>query len=135
MNKEDNVRKLREENNETIIEYRNMDLNWDRFKRIIVEFPLNLDKDKQKEILKPKDRLKYEVRDKGRCYICGSIYPYGSCNVYLYTKTNYKLSHLHHIIPNGSIEDSNIITLCTHCHQMVHQALYINGVWNYARPL
>ena len=83
------------------------------------------------------DRLKFEERDRGVCYICGSTYPYGSSNKYLVSSgnRNYKQCHLHHRIPNGLNVDGNIFTLCTHCHQMVHQALYISGKWSFARPL
>jgi hypothetical protein len=126
---------LRVENDSKIIVKTCHDLNWDKFEWLVNRIPNNLDKNKKKEALQPIDRLHFERRDKGVCLICGSTYHYGSCNVYLYTGTNYKLSHLHHIIPNGVISDENITTLCTHCHQMVHQAMYIAGKWKYGRPL
>lgn len=135
MNKEDTIRELRFKNNEKIIEHRELGIDWDRFKELIMRVPGDLDNTKKKIPLQPKDRLNFETRDRGHCYICRSTFPYGSSNVYLYTTMNYKLSHLHHIIPNGGIEDKNIVTLCTHCHQLVHQALYIEGIWKYGRPL
>lgn len=140
MKKEDSIQKLRDKNDAKIIEQQNHDIDWDRFKYLVVGcFPRDHDWNQKKVALQPKDRLKYEMRDKGFCYICRSCYHYGSCNVYLYTHlythTNYKLSHLHHVIPNGGVDDKNIVTLCTHCHQMVHQAMYIEGTWKYTRPL
>lgn len=136
MNKEDEIRKLRTENDERIIEHRNRDINWDHFKHLVDGwYRTGHNMDRKKTLLQPKDRLKYEVRDKGLCNICGSTFHYGSCNVYLYTQSDYKLSHLHHVIPNGGIDDENIVTLCTHCHQMVHQAMYITGSWKFGRPL
>lgn len=113
----------------------NHDLNWNAFRKL-VEIDINsIDYTKKKSVLQPKDRLHFEVRDRGLCFICGSIYYYGSCNVYAYTQSNYKMSHLNHIIPNGDTTDENIVTLCTHCHQMVHQALFVAGNWRYGRPL
>jgi hypothetical protein len=135
MNKEDQIRELRSENDNLIHEQKKYGIDWIRFKHLVEAIPPNLDKSKKKTALQTKDRLKFEMRDKGVCYICDSIFHYGSCNVFLYTHSDYKLSHLHHIIPTGGIEDDNIVTLCTHCHQMVHQALYISGAWKYARPL
>ena len=126
---------LRYENDLKIKEQRRHNLDWDKFKRLVEGIPDNLDKTKTKKALQPNDRLHFEMRDKGLCYLCGSTFHYGSCNVYAYTGTNYKLSHLHHVIPNGDISDENIITLCTHCHQMVHQASFIAGKWKYGRPL
>jgi hypothetical protein len=130
-----NYEVLRSDNDSKIREKRKHNLDWDKFKHLVMGIPDNLDKKKKKGTFQPKDRLHFEVRDKGLCYLCGSTFHYGSCNVYAYTKTNYNLSHLHHIIPNGDITDENIITLCTHCHQMVHQATFIVGKWKYGRPL
>jgi 5-methylcytosine-specific restriction endonuclease McrA len=134
-NQEDTVREKRAKIDEEIVVKRNYRINWDHFKFLVDEIPQNLDKTQKKQPFQPKDRLNFEERDQGECFICGSTFPYGSCNVYLYTGTNYKLSHLHHRIPNGTIQYENIYTLCTHCHQMVHQALFIAGKWKYGRPL
>jgi hypothetical protein len=38
------------------------------------------------------------------------------------------------VIPDGDVSDENIVTLCVHCHQIVHQILYVEGRWRYARP-
>lgn len=135
MNKEDQIRELRAKNDEKIHEYRNFEIDWQKFKYLVYLPGENPNKESKKKALQPKDRLHFETRDKGECYICGSTFHYGSCNEYLYTYTNYKLCHLHHVIPNGGIEDNNIVTLCTHCHQMVHQAMYIAGTGKYSRPL
>jgi hypothetical protein len=136
MKGKNDIRTLREKNDEKIEERRNHDIDWKRFECLVDGWcTRDWDPDRKKVALQPKDRLKYEVRDKGFCYICRSCFHYGSSNIYLYTHTTYKLSHLHHVIPNGGIDDKNIVTLCTHCHQMVHQAMYISGTWKYARPL
>lgn len=132
---EDMIRQLRSNNDELITEKREFGIDWGRFKNLVeVYIPKNT-KNYSKETLQPKDRLKFEVRDKGICYICDSKFHYGSCNVYSGLNRTYKLSHLHHIIPNGDVSDDNIVTLCTHCHQLVHQAMYIAGTWKYGRPL
>lgn len=127
--------KLRAENDMNIHVKTCHNLNWNAFKMLVEIDTEAIDYNEKKKALQPKDRLHFETRDKGLCFICGSIYRYGSCNVYAYTQTNYKLSHLHHIIPNGDTIDDNIVTLCTHCHQMVHQAMYVAGKWRYGRPL
>ena len=126
---------LREKNEGTIKERTNHTLNWITFKKLIDIITYNLPNSQKKEALQPKDRLHFEQRDKGVCLVCGSVYHYSSCNPYTYKETNYKLSHLHHVIPNGKISDDNIVTLCTHCHQMVHQAMFISGKWKFGRPL
>jgi hypothetical protein len=126
---------LRRKNDERIKEQTSRNLDWDNLKWLIDTIPDDLDRTQKKKGFQPKDRLHFEKRDKGVCYICGSTYHYGSCNVYAYSQTNYKLSHLHHILPNGEITDDNIVTLCTHCHQVVHQIMYISGKWRYGRPL
>jgi 5-methylcytosine-specific restriction endonuclease McrA len=133
-NKEDMIRQLRSDNDELIKERRVIGLDWTRFRNLVdIQIPEKI-KNQTKETLNPSDRLKFETRDGGVCYICGSVYHYGSCNMYSGLYGTCKLSHLHHIIPNGTVNDNNIVTLCTHCHQMVHQAMYISGVWKYARP-
>jgi len=134
-NTETIIQQKRMENDLLIVSERNQSLDWKKFKYLIDHIPRNCKRGKKKTPLQPKDRLHFEVRDKGVCYICGSIYHYGSCNVYAYRDITYKLSHLHHIIPNGNVSDNNIVTLCTHCHQLVHQAMYISGKWGYGRPL
>ncbi len=127
--------KLRRDNESRIKESVMHELDWNRFKNLIYCIPDNLNKSKKKVSFQPIDRLHFETRDKGFCYLCNSIYHYGSCNVYSSSEKTYKLSHLHHIIPNGDVTDDNIVTLCTHCHQMVHQVMYVAGKWKYERQL
>jgi 5-methylcytosine-specific restriction endonuclease McrA len=103
--------------------------DWDIFKSVIDMVPNNLDKTKKKQGLEPRDRLHFEMRDMGECHICGQINKYG------YYGNGYRVSQLHHIIPNGRTTNENIITLCLHCHQSVHQILYLLGKWGFAKPL
>jgi 5-methylcytosine-specific restriction endonuclease McrA len=136
MTKQDDIRRQRMENEETFQEHRSFRINWVRLRELIERVPYDCDKGATKEALTPQDRLKFEVRDGGVCYICESVFCYGSCNSYVWNgPTTYKMSHLHHIIPNGTIKDENITTLCTHCHQLVHQILYLDGRWKYTKPL
>jgi hypothetical protein len=128
---------LRGKNEATIVEVTRHKLNWDRLMKLIDAVPDigHVDRSRRKKTLQPKDRLHFEVRGRGICYVCSSVYHYGSCNVHAYTQIDYKHSHLHHIIPNGDTVDGNIVTLCTHCHQIVHQVLFKSGKWSYGRPL
>lgn len=133
MSKERDCNEKRAELDETIKVNVVKGIDWDRFKYLI-----NIDHGHHHKMpFNNCDRLRFETRDKGICYICGSTYPYGSSNKYLapYGNRNYKQCHLHHRIPGGFADDNNIFTLCTHCHQMIHQALYISGKWKFARPL
>lgn len=102
--------------------------DWDIFKSVIDIVPDNLDRSRKKQILEPRDRLHFEMRDMGKCHVCGQVNRYG------YYGNGYRISHLHHIIPNGQATDENIITLCLHCHQAVHQILYLLGKWSFAKP-
>jgi len=131
-NKEDMARELRLKNDLLIKENRSFELDWTRFRRLAEIHVTN--KNSTKQSLQPTDRLRFEMRDKGECYICGSVFHYGSCNIYSGLHGTCKLSHLHHIIPTGSVSDTNIVTLCVHCHQLVHQAMYVSGKWKYTRP-
>lgn len=126
---------LREKNDSKIIECSRRNFDWNTFKDIVYAIPGDLDRSISKKTFQPADRLHFETRDGGICYICGSVYHYGSCNKYRNTDRIYNLSHLHHVIPNGPINDANIITLCVHCHQIVHHALFLTGKWKYGNPL
>lgn len=44
-----------------------------------------------------------------------------------------KKLEVHHIIPNGTAEPENLITLCRYCHDAVHLLLYALGKWKYIR--
>jgi hypothetical protein len=126
---------LRYENSLRIKPTINRRFDWNLFKSVVDMVPDNLDRSKTKESLQPKDRLHFEMRDMGECYLCGQINTYGSNNKYLSYNGGYRVSQLHHIIPNGRTTDENIITLCLHCHQLVHQILYLLGKWGFAKPL
>ena len=132
---EDEITRLRHENDMGIQAGRYFNLDWERLKKLVNIRTTKADREGKKISLQPKNRLYFEKRDMGKCYVCGSVFHYGSCNVYSGNAHSYKQSHLHHIMPNGGIDDSNIVTLCTHCHQIVHQAMYVSGTWKYARPL
>jgi hypothetical protein len=110
-------------------------INWEQLNWLIECVPNNLDRDKKKIKISNKDREYFESRHKGICYVCGKTNPYGSTNIYLSNQMNYKLSHLHHVVPNGDTSDVNIKTLCTHCHQTVHQLLFVSGKWKFVRPV
>jgi 5-methylcytosine-specific restriction endonuclease McrA len=128
--------KLRNENDGKIKINPMRNFCWERLKRAVDSVPLVIDKTQKKGVLDPRDRLHFERRDKGVCWICGQVNHYGSNNIYsMYTYNSSGVSHLHHIIPNGPTTDNNIMTLCTHCHQVVHQILYLSGKWRYVKPV
>jgi hypothetical protein len=113
--------KRRAENNSTIKPNNERDFDWVIFKSLVERVPYNIDRSKSKTSLQPSDRLHFEKRDRGVCKVCGCVSKYTIC-------------HLHHVIPNGDVSETNIITLCVHCHQIVHQALYLTGRWKFSRP-
>ena len=114
-------------------------IDWDKLKYLVDDgVPPNLDPNQKKKTIQPKEREAFEERDSGVCYLCNKKYPYGSNNMYLRShgqNISYKVCHLHHVIPNGDTHPYNIVTLCTHCHQVVHQLLYIGGKWKFSRPM
>jgi len=127
---------LRDKNDSKIKINKERFFNWEIFKRIVENVPYDLNHSIKKKPLQPKDRLHFEKRAKGVCFICGQINNYGSYNKYsIYDYKGTNVSHLHHIIPNGDVDDGNIITLCLHCHQLVHLTLYLTGRWTYGMPL
>jgi len=132
-----NYPKLRADNDAKIKINKSRCFNWSQLQSLVDRVPDKIDTSIKKGNLDDRDRLHFEKRDKGVCYICNQINYYGSHNPYLYGKeyASVGVSHLHHIIPNGGATDENIVTLCTHCHQIVHQILYLCGKWRYARPL
>ena len=89
----------------------------------------------KKQNLTLADHLHFETRDKGCCKMCGRIAPYGSNNIYSQYKYTSCYSQLHHVIPNEKISDANVVTLCIHCHQIIHLLLYVDRRWRYAKPL
>lgn len=127
---------LRNENDKKIKVCSERFFSWDRLRLVVDVVPKGLDKLEVKESFSPKDRLHFERRDRGVCDVCWQVNYYGSNNPYSsHNYNSYFVSQLHHVIPNGKIEDSNVITLCVHCHQMVHQALFLLGKWKFARPI
>lgn len=112
---------LRCENNKKIHERPHpLQLDWDTFEKIVCSVPYKKE-NRKATVLSPPDRLHFEKRDMGECSICGSVHKYPA-------------AHLHHVVPNGGVDEKNIITLCVPCHQMVHIALYVSGRWVYRRP-
>ena len=113
-------------------------INWDRLKYLVIDAqPDIIDCSIKKTPIPIKLRQEYYERDDGICYLCGKQHPYGSNNPFLKScgeRNDYNLSNLHHIVPNGGNEDTNIVTLCIRCHQLVHLLMYIEGTWCYAMP-
>jgi hypothetical protein len=112
--------KLREEYLKTIKEKIINRLDWNIFKSLVEAVPYNTDKFRTKTKLQPADMYHFERRDNCKCLMCETVSRH---------------TQFHHIIPNGEVTDKNIVTLCLHCHQLVHQALYKTGRWKFARPL
>lgn len=127
---------LRWKNEEKIKERRSEGINWTRLRELVERVKLDYygNSNRTKTSFQPADKLHFETRDKGRCYLCDSVYHYGSNNKWVQCGNGYKNSQLHHVIPDGDVSDENIVTLCVHCHQIVHQILYVEGRWRYARP-
>ncbi len=114
------------------------EIDWNKLQHLVNLVPPGCIRSlKKKEQLTPADRYHFELRDRGKCFICGSTHGYGSNNPYISNSRSgtTKMSHLHHIIPNGEVTDKNITTLCGGCHQLVHMALYVAGKWRYAHPI
>jgi hypothetical protein len=115
-----------------------MNINWDDLRELVDCVPDDLDK-KLKAIPIPKKvREQIMERDGGFCIVCERTFPYGSNNPYLMSEgqpNNFKQCNIHHIIPSGSVDPDNLVTLCIHCHQLVHQILYLCGKWKYRRPI
>lgn len=105
-------------------------INWRKLRSLIERVPIDLDRTKKKEPIKEKTREKIYKRDKGVCFICGSIGEYGCKNPFNNSTGRH---NIHHIIPNGKSADYNLVTLCEHCHRVVHEILYIEGRWRYTR--
>lgn len=79
------------------------------------EIPDGLDFNKEKEPISPKIRKIITTRDRGICRLCNSS----------------KGKHIHHRIPNGGATEDNLFTLCTHCHQIAHELLYLDNKWKH----
>jgi 5-methylcytosine-specific restriction endonuclease McrA len=64
------------------------------------------------------------IRDNLTCQVCGKKDDYGNKHWDIPGDLN-----IHHIIPNGSATEENLITLCKHCHTIVHHLLFVSGKW------
>jgi hypothetical protein len=127
---------LRYENDSKILVCRREGINWSRLRELVESVPIGYHRKSSsaKKQLQPADSFHFEKRDAGICYICGSTYHYGSNNKWIRMGSGYKNSQLHHVLPDGGVSDCNIKTLCVHCHQIVHQILFVEGRWKFTRP-
>ena len=85
----------------------------------ILDIPINLDRNKQKEAIPTGMRGEIYERDNMTCQLCG--------------KTDLENPNIHHIIPNGLASHNNLITLCKHCHDAIHLLLYTSKKWKYCK--
>ena len=106
-------------------------INWSNLSRLTDDIPMGLDKSIKKKKIQPKQKEEYEKQDKGVCYVCGVRDSYGAMHHPIYVFAGHH--NLHHIVPNGPATRENIVTLCHHCHVLVHEILYITGKWPYSR--
>jgi 5-methylcytosine-specific restriction endonuclease McrA len=88
--------------------------------------PEGLNRKIDKEQITKDGRKQLTERDKKTCRICGAKSEYG--NPAFGIKGTLCI---HHIIPNGSAELSNLTTLCKYCHCAVHMLLFAQGKWRY----
>ena len=115
-----------------------MAINYIHLARLINLVPHDLNRKTKKDPLPKKTRQNVVEKDKGVCFICSKTFEYGSSNPYLMSpgeRPTLKHSHIHHVIPNGSNDPENLVTLCGYCHQAIHLLLFIEGKWNYTRPI
>ncbi|MDD1778274.1 MAG: HNH endonuclease [Candidatus Helarchaeota archaeon] len=132
--------------------------NFQLLKELIERVPdgANIGREIRKETLNKKTRDKIVERDERTCQLCGYVDEkiteyhysdrYGSLKSTLseefakkhsligdFRKHEYYpgLVQVHHIIPWGDSSDSNLITLCFHCHNAVHLILCRAGKWRH----
>lgn len=112
----------------------NSKINWNTLYMLTWGIPDNLDKTSKKEQIPRKVRDLVRARDNLTCIMCNKVdlNGYGYKNIY---NGNLGRLQMHHIIPNGSATEENIVTLCNHCHQIVHGILYVEGKWRYTRVI
>lgn len=101
-------------------------MNKKLFWKLFDAVPYNLDRSKRKEKLNKKIRMEVKLRDNNTCQTCGLKSEYGNPAFAIKGKLA-----VHHIIPNGKAELSNLITLCKYCHCALHMILYTTGKWRY----
>jgi len=88
-------------------------VNWSLFERLIGSVPVKVS-GKEKDAFSVEMRDFIRERDGWKCRVCG------------YDKIPERL-YVHHIVPNGSASEKNLILLCTVCHEFVHMQLRSKG--------
>jgi len=94
-------------------------IDLDVFDRLVNNVPW-CDIGKGRESLTDEIRSKVFERDNQTCQLCRG-------------NSNDAMIHCHHIIPNGSATEDNLITLCTFCHDKIHMFLSKKG-YRYYKP-
>lgn len=92
----------------------------------LVDIPDNLDRKQKKTVISKATRQLVTERDSNTCQLCGLKGNYGNPNYDIKGKLT-----IHHIIPNGTVELDNLVTLCKYCHGAIHILLYSSGKWKY----
>ena len=87
--------------------------DWGLFERLVEGVPVKV-RDKEKDAFDVEMRDFIRTRDGLKCRVCG------------YKKIPERL-YVHHIVPNGSASEDNLILLCTTCHEFVHLQLRSKG--------
>lgn len=98
------------------------EINWELFLELTRKIPNDLDRDLKKQYIPKNTREKIKEKYKD-CQLCGGEFKIGSDG------TNFL--QIHHIIPNGTSTENNLIVLCKHCHQAVHNILFVSGKWRF----
>ena len=94
-------------------------MDYELFIRLTKDVPLGLDRLQVKEKLTSKAVLGLILRRDGvMCRLCGE------------TCGGLERS-IHHILPNGKVDEANLITLCRWCHQVVHLVLWRDKKWKF----
>lgn len=106
-------------------------INWAHLNQLTDKVPYGLDLSIKKKQVQPKQKEQFQKEDRGICYVCGIIDSYGAMHHPIYNFAGHH--NLHHIIPNGPATRENIVTLCHHCHVLVHTILFITGKWRYSK--
>lgn len=101
-------------------------IDWNVLHRLTRDVPIGLNRSAKKEPINKETRKKIYLRDSNKCQMCGRKGKYGN--------PQYGIAgilSIHHIIPNGTADPANLITLCDKCHKVVHLLLYLEGKWRY----
>jgi len=110
-------------------------IQWNALYALTWEIPDNLDKNKKKEPIPKKLRDLIRERDNLTCVMCNRVDKNGYGFKNPYNQNILGRLHIHHIIPNGAATEENLITVCNHCHQIVHSILYVEGKWRYTKVI